>query len=350
MNPAEIVALHGHLEACPDCRKALEEASLAGISPAGGLFPPGGFAAHLTEEEMVALVAGRMTEARRGAAARHVETCEECADSVVAMQSVRLQAARAPARPSTIRWYAMGAIAAGLLAAAVAQYWRVHPGAGPRPAVVASLRDGGRTIELDANGTVRGLEGAAPEDLALVRDVLQRRALPAGQGLPAATPGVLLGPDTGAPAFSPISPIDAKVLPDRPLFAWSALPGATAYQVVVTNEKLDPLVRSGRIRSTEWRPETPLPRGATLFWQVRAWRGGEMLSAPAPPAPPAKFEIAEDQVAVRLEGIRSSPQPSHLLAAALCAREGLKDEAAAELQALARENPGSPLVRSLESR
>lgn len=299
---------------------------------------------------MVAFVAGRMTEARRPAAARHVAACEECMDSVAAMQSLREQAARGPARPHAIRWYAMGAVAAGLLAAAVAQYWRIHPGAAPRPAIVASLRDGGQTIELDANGALRGLEGAAPEDLALVRDALQRGTLPAGQGLPAAAPGVLLGPDASAPAFSLISPIDAKVLPDRPLFAWRALPGATAYQVMVTNEKLDPLVRSGRIAFTEWRPDTPLPRGATLFWQVRAWRGGEMLSAPAPPAPPAKFEIAEDRIAARLEGIRSSPHASHLLAAALCAHEGLKDEAAAELRILARENPDSALVRSMESR
>jgi hypothetical protein len=86
-----------------------------------------------------------------------------------------------------------------------------------------------------------------------------------------------------------------------------------------------------------------------LFWQVRAWRGEEMVSAPAPPAPPARFEIAGEQVAARVEQLRSAPHASHLLAAALCASEGLKEEAAAEMQALERENPGSALVGSLES-
>ncbi len=300
------------------------------------------------EEEMVAFVARRMTEDRRAAAALHLAACEECMDSVAAMESVRDRAALV--RRQAVRWYVVGAVAAGLLAAVVAQYGRVHPVAPPHPAIVASLRDGGQTIQLDASGALRGLDGVAPADRELVRDALRRRALPAGQGLPAAAPGVLLGPDATPPPFALVAPMDVKVLPDRPVFQWSALPGATAYQVVVTNEKLDPLARSEWITATQWQPEKPLPRGAMLFWQVRAWRSAEMVSAPAPPAPPARFEIAGEQIAASLEGIRNSPHPSHLLAATLCAREGLKQEAAAELQALARENPGSALVESLEGR
>jgi hypothetical protein len=116
----------------------------------------------------------------------------------------------------------------------------------------------------------------------------------------------------------------------------------------VTNESLDPLARSGRIVATEWQTDTPLPRGVTLLWQVRAWlAGGEMVSAPAPPAPPARFVIVPQSVATRLEQLRLSPQNSHLLAAAIAAHEGLGDEAAKELQLLAAENPGSPLVAKL---
>jgi hypothetical protein len=161
-------------------------------------------------------------------------------------------------------------------------------------------------------------------------------------------PGVLLAPDAGAPAaFSLIGPLHTKVLSDRPVFTWNPSPGARAYQVVVTNEALDPLARSGRITATEWQPETPLPRGAALFWQVRAWRGGEMVSAPAPPAPPARFQIAGEAIALRLAQLRTAPGASHLLAAVLCAREGLRDEALQELAMLARENPNSPLIGQL---
>ena len=113
----------------------------------------------------------------------------------------------------------------------------------------------------------------------------------------------------------------------------------------MTSEALDPLARSGRITALRWQPETPLPRGVTLLWQVRAWHGDEMVNAPAPPAPPARFQIAADRCPERLEQLRNSPHPSHLLAAVICARAGLRAEAGIELKLLARENPGSPLVR-----
>lgn len=138
------------------------------------------------------------------------------------------------------------------------------------------------------------------------------------------------------------------MLSDRPVFNWQVYPGAAHYQVLVTNENLDPLARSGMLTGTEWQPEKGLPRGVVLLWQVRAWHGSEMVSAPAPPAPPARFEIAAEPVAERIEQLRTLPRPSHLLAAVLCAQAGLRDEAAKELQALAQENPDSKVVGSLE--
>jgi hypothetical protein len=95
----------------------------------------------------------------------------------------------------------------------------------------------------------------------------------------------------------------------------------------------------------EWQPETPLPRDVVLLWQVRAWHGAGMVSAPAPRA---RFELVAAAFAARLEKLRTAPRPSHLLAAVLCAREGLRDEAAKEIQILGRENPCSPLIGSLQ--
>ena len=350
--PADILALHSHAEACPDCRSRLEAASLARIPAVGGLFPGGAGDPHLTEDEMVAFVVRRLPEPRRAEAARHLKACEACLDSVQAMESERGRRVFELVGRPVVRRFAVGAIAAAWLVAVLAGEWRIHHGVTPPPVIVASLRDGNRTIALDANGVLRGQVGASPEERILVRDALQRKSLPVGPELSAAKPGVLLGPGGAAqPVFSLTAPINTRVCwTSLPVFSWQAYSGATAYQVVVTSESLDPLARSGRITATQWQPETRLPRGATLLWQVRAWRGGEMVSAPAPPAPPARFEIAGEQIALRLEQLRSSPLPHHLLAAVLCARAGLREEAAAELDVLARENPGSALIQSLHGR
>src|SRR5580693_8581377 len=80
--PADILALHGHMEACPDCRKALEEASLARMPGVSLPLLADSADPHLSEEEMVALVARRLPEPRRAQAARHVAECELCLDSV----------------------------------------------------------------------------------------------------------------------------------------------------------------------------------------------------------------------------------------------------------------------------
>jgi hypothetical protein len=351
--PTEILALHGHLETCPACRNALEEATLAGMPAVNTALLLGNVSdPHLSEEEMVAFVAGRLPENRQPEAARHLAVCEVCRDSVAAMEAVRDEPAGGSVRVYGVRWYALaGAIAATLLVGAVIHYWPLagRPGT---PAIVASLRDADGLIELDANGTLRGLENASPAEQNLVRDSLRRRALPAGPSAWAGAPGVLLSLPSNAPQapFAPIGPMNTRVLSDRPVFAWQPYPGASAYEVLVTNEKLEPLARSGRTTATQWQPETPLPRATVLLWQIRAWHNGEMVSTPAPPAQPARFEIAGTAVAARLDQLRAQPRPSHMLAAVLCAQEGLRDEAAKEIQALARENPASPLVGSFESR
>lgn len=133
------------------------------------------------------------------------------------------------------------------------------------------------------------------------------------------------------------------MLADRPDFVWEPGRDVTAYEVVVTNEALEPLARSGRIQMTHWQPDTALPRGVILLWQVRAWRGETMVSVPAPPAPAARFEIAGQDAAGRIAQLRASAHPSHLLIAILCAHEGLQAEEAKELQILAAENPGLKL-------
>jgi len=142
------------------------------------------------------------------------------------------------------------------------------------------------------------------------------------------------------------------VLDAEPNFEWrdtaGDTAGATAYEVVVTDQNLSPVARSGRIRGTEWRPAQPLPRGAALLWQVQAYRRSGSSFAPAPPDPPAGFEMVSEQTARTIATLREPPHPSHLLLAIAYARAGLTDDAAREMEVLKRENPSSAVVEKLD--
>jgi hypothetical protein len=338
--PVELLALHDHLETCPECREMLAEVSMKdgavipSIEEAGDL--------HLLEAEMVEWVAKRTPESGRASIAAHLETCSLCRDSVAGMREAAVVAF--PAKRSRA-WFAGLAIAAAVALAVGLVYLR-KPQA---PELVASLQDGGGPISLHASGDLTGVSDASAEEQVWIRDALSQGTLPAGPAATRDSAGTLRTPDPSAPAeFALIAPVGIRVLDDRPVFSWQPDASSTDYEVVVTNEALEPVARSGKITATEWRPPAPLARGAVLFWQVRASRRGATVIVPAPPQPPARLEIASATAAQRIEQLRATPRYSHLLAAAICAHEGLISETAKELAALQQENPGSPIVQSLE--
>ena len=102
---------------------------------------------------------------------------------------------------------------------------------------------------------------------------------------------------------------------------------------------------SGRMRETRWTPVRPLPRGALYQWQVTAYRGDRQEKTPTPPAADAKFRVLDANMAARIEAVRAARPPSHLLAAQLCARAGLREEARKEAGLLAAANPDSAVAR-----
>ena len=104
---------------------------------------------------------------------------------------------------------------------------------------------------------------------------------------------------------------------------------------------------SGPLTSTEWTPAKALPRGRTYLWQVTARAGGQRVTAPAPPAPEARFEIAGPDVMAEVEKRRAQAPGSHVVAALALVEAGLLDDAESELDALATDNPGSPEVARL---
>ncbi len=86
----------------------------------------------------------------------------------------------------------------------------------------------------------------------------------------------------GSTAIAPVlqyPPPGASGVPVSPVFQWSAIAGASGYELVVsTNATLDSSVisRTGdsALGSTAWQSDTSLARGATYYWRVRAVGSG----------------------------------------------------------------------------
>ena len=113
------------------------------------------------------------------------------------------------------------------------------------------------------------------------------------------------------------------------------------------DSRLDKVAESPTLTTTEWRPALPLPRGVAYSWQVTASGDGYERTAPAPPAPEARFKVLErEQVAALARARRRVPR-SHLLLGMQCAAAGLLDDAERELSALVSVDPDSRLAREL---
>ena len=131
--------------------------------------------------------------------------------------------------------------------------------------------------------------------------------------------------------FALLRPVGTATLSERPTFQWQPLAGATSYQVHVLDTDFNVVAESGPVTATSWSPPNALKRGVVYLWQVSAAKDGAVISAPAAPAPEARFKIltapkARDvQRAVRRAG-------SHLARGIIYAHAGLLDDAERELR------------------
>ena len=95
------------------------------------------------------------------------------------------------------------------------------------------------------------------------------------------------------------------------------------------------------------RSPRPLPRGVTLSWQVTATTARGAVQAPVPPAPEARFRVADARTVASLDDARRVARGSHLLLAIAYRRAGIVDAMNAELEALrARTRIRRPWPRS----
>jgi len=138
---------------------------------------------------------------------------------------------------------------------------------------------------------------------------------------------------THGQTLEPLSPIGRIVVDDRPRFDWTAIPNAR-YRVEIFDERFRPIASSALVSEPRWTPNAALPRGGTFLWQVTAFVDAKEITAPAPPAPEARFHVLEASRAEQLAQLeRNESRPSLALGVAY-AEAGALDEAERELQAV----------------
>ena len=118
------------------------------------------------------------------------------------------------------------------------------------------------------------------------------------------------------------------------------------YVVSVFDESFHRVAESPALTVNEWQPAKPLPRGRVYLWQVSATiAGGEVVRAPIPPAPEARFQVAGENAAAEIAQARQDHPANHLLLAVMLSEHGALDEAAVELDAVESTDPA--LARAL---
>jgi hypothetical protein len=229
----------------------------------------------------------------------------------------------------------------------------VSPSINPAPSAseLVALNDGGSHVTLDRRGRLEGLEGAPPDArLAVSRALRSRRVEPpsALDGLAEDEGGTLMGGAGAGTSFALRWPVGKVVSETRPAFSWSPLAGARSYTVAVVDAKFRPVTQSRALDQTSWTTDEPLARGAVYSWQVTATlEDGTEVTAPAAPAPQARFRVLDANANDRLTRLEKAAPTSRLARGVAYAQAGLLDEAEAELKELLKENPRSRVARDL---
>lgn len=320
---------------------------------------------HLSPDAIEGYARGLLPPAELLAADDHVQACAACRGRLLAREPVAaweaweglLQAEDATSHGTgggqrLERWRLPALAAAALIAAALGGYVLLersrmapaapHQGeAPPRTAAtpVVSARPPGAGERAATSSSAGGPELAAlpaPWREALQQAFATRRLdLPQRYAALVGGAGVLRGRATTA-LLAPLTPVATAVRGDRPTFRWRPLPGASTHRVMVFDGDYRPVADSGALADAVWTPPRPLPRGIVLAWQVVATRDGRQVTAPAPPAPEARFEVLAPAALADLERAeQAAASLSALGRAVFAARAGLLAEAEAELGTLA---------------
>jgi anti-sigma factor RsiW len=323
LEPSELLAVDDHLAACEACRgRAVAFARRARPVPdlPMEMLPVD---SHLTDTQVAALVDGTLDASETAAAGAHLRACTPCAEEVEALRTWARGKSGARRIP-----YALAAAAAAAFLAFL---------------VPAALR---WQAEARTPPSLAGLERLPAAERERVQQALDRGAAvpPARVARLGSASEVLMG---SAPreSFRLVAPLATAVVSDRPEFRWEPLTGADAYTVSVFDEALHPVAESGPVAGTSWSPGKAIPRGRVYVWQVTAYRGPQPVSAPAPPAPLAKFEVVDETTARLLDETARAHPDAHLLLGILYAQAGARNDAIAQLAQVSGTDPHVEVAR-----
>ena len=351
LTPDDMAVVDDHLAGCELCRdRLLEGARLERAGLPDDL-------THLSYQQIAGFVDHDLDEVDDEIVRSHVELCRQCADEIRDLEQFRTGFNRSPI-PQPLpedhdsrhewghgglrKWLLYGmpvaAVAAVLVAVLVL----------PREPVLVALRDGGGSVTLLASGKVGGIGRAPGGFQALVRAALESQQVPVPGELStlSAEGGVLRGNGSDE-TFPLLTPIGTMVESARPRFRWGAVPGGEFYVVQVYTAGASMVGSSPHLTQPEWTPESPLPRGVRLAWQVRARTPGREILAPPPNGPEARFEILPESRAGELAVLRKQLDGFHLLLGLAYSQAGVLDEAEREFRELAQANPASPQAQRL---
>lgn len=211
------------------------------------------------------------------------------------------------------------------------------------------LKDGERTVTMDNEGNLRGLESLDAKEREAVALALTKQKVEAPSMLASLAGGlsVLRGGASEGVSFPLLSPLGKVVKTERPTLRWGRLEGATDYSVSVYDRDFRKVAESAPQSATAWTLPTPLQGGRVYTWHVVATRNGEKIKSPEAPAPEAKFMILDRAQSEEIRRAEESYKGSHLVLGTLYARAGLLDEAEREFELLLRDNPRSQVAQRL---
>jgi hypothetical protein len=391
--PDELLAVDDHLAECPTCRSSFgTQAEINARALIEEESEP--FSEHLGYDEMAGFVDGDLDKVSFEIVAVHLEDCSTCFDEVEALRSVRIDEAEPSSSPvhASIAerlqsLFSVPVIRYGLPAAVILSVsallfdrfpgWRPadfneiaanvempQTGNASVPPIVnssevpAANADQPQKISLkvaDGNGTLEiGSDGRIIGSFAGDYDPRIEAALRSGTilispdvGRVRSASGTLMGSSGNNAGLKINSPIGRVLVSDRPVFSWSAVPGAESYTVEVFDSNFSRVASSPSIKLTRWQASGPLPRGREYSWQVSAVKDGETLKAPVRPAPEAKFFVLSREKLEAIERAKRSYGRSGLVMGLAYAEAGLLDEAEREFATLLKRNPGSEQIKRL---
>jgi hypothetical protein len=296
--------------------------------------------AHLDYDILESYVDGRADAIDREIVESHASFCVSCGRELRDLETFASQIRR-----HRRLWMPIG-VAAAIAAFMIGLFtYFQHSTTG-----VVALHDGGREVRLLSDGHLAGLSGlTAGDELRIGRAMRAGTlAVPADASQLARAGEALRSVERTSSPIEPLAPIGCIIVSDKPTFEWTSIPGAR-YRVEVFSDHFRPVADSGLIDATHWTVPQSLPRGATYAWQVTAVTdAGLETTAPAPPAPEARFAVVDETDAQTIQ--RLSQTGSHLALGVAYAEAGATADAKRELEALAAENRGSDIaVRLLQS-